>query len=1081
MSIHKYRVKYRLLRKYPFDIFAVSLLGIIGIIFLFVLNSLSLESYVSAITMDPSDPTFANRCASYNPQASLVVTRTEDNDEDAPTKAGYNSIALRNYEVTAKTCNAFSYSLGIQGDNELKTASGDTIVAVNKDGTTLASDSKEDTWGYYYDAEGGAKGSEEDEYNNFLIYAQYSVGRWKTPDNKIIDSGIIYMQDINKTVIDGGFCGTKIPTGSTIILIDSRNSEQYAIIKATNQCLMAKNLNFIGSISTINSNSGTNFVITEDCNGYNSSDVETVKACSSGSIAQSSNNGVYYNWYTATAKSGTQGMVNNEADFSICPKNWKMPSKNEWEELISAIGNMPSAWTSQPYSFVRGGYLVDGSIVGNTGYYWSRSVVNDDAAYTLRIDNNMTRIHETISKYAGAFVRCVADSQTTSSGSISGNQSLLGDIDTPVTAFGYKELEQGNGDATGETKNLTFAVKFGDNAAAGEYSADIKLLLVATPKAVAIGFGEGGNHIENMQDMTPEVCNSVTPGTTGELYDTRDWKIYSVQRFQDGSCWMTQNLALDINNVIIASDNTNTSVTNAKSLSDIDFTALNDEYDRRISTKNWDDTQTARRYAVLPNETERYSGNGDVNYQTEFGYYYSWCAATLGCAGASGKTGKDLEIQGEDTVSSVCPKGWKLPSMHGTVVADSDFSKAFGGIISNDSTETHNKFFNTSGHIPGYMLDIANNVQWPAAGYIALNGLEYSGTDGYYWSSTAYISNAAAYGLYFYSDRFSPGDHNGRYAGGSVRCLAQGYDYELKYDANGGAGAPDTQKANSMSQSYDFTISSIEPTREGYTFQGWADTQVEANAGTVRYAAGTGKATLTSTNPTKTIYAVWKANCTNTISGTMQSALPAASYCEGATGTMTDNRGGATKSYGVKRLTLNSTATLWMTENLKLEPGTPLTTSDSNVKSNDYSIPANTNSSSTWKDDYCKAYMAIAGGEYYYNWPAATARKASSNTSSCTTDTADTGDICPAGWRLPEYNEINSSDKRGNLVTDGNLTTTGFFYSGTRNFVGSYGYWWTSTRDSGVNANYFYLNGSTASSGYSLKLYGSSVRCMRTS
>ncbi len=73
--------------------------------------------------------------------------------------------------------------------------------------------------------------------------------------------------------------------------------------------------------------------------------------------------------------------------------------------------------------------------------------------------------------------------------------------------------------------------------------------------------------------------------------------------------------------------------------------------------------------------------------------------------------------------------------------------------------------------------------------------------------------------------------------------------YTVSYDANGGSGAPASQ---TKTHDVNLTLSSIDITRDGYTFLGWATSE----DGEVEYASG---ATY-SENGDVTLYAVWQAN-----------------------------------------------------------------------------------------------------------------------------------------------------------------------------------------------------------------------------
>lgn len=81
--------------------------------------------------------------------------------------------------------------------------------------------------------------------------------------------------------------------------------------------------------------------------------------------------------------------------------------------------------------------------------------------------------------------------------------------------------------------------------------------------------------------------------------------------------------------------------------------------------------------------------------------------------------------------------------------------------------------------------------------------------------------------------------------------------FELKYDANGGTGAPDSQTRTAAHPTVNrvtFTAPGTIPTKDGYTFKGWADS---ATATTAQYQPG-GTIDVKHENSPKTVYAVWE-------------------------------------------------------------------------------------------------------------------------------------------------------------------------------------------------------------------------------
>lgn len=81
--------------------------------------------------------------------------------------------------------------------------------------------------------------------------------------------------------------------------------------------------------------------------------------------------------------------------------------------------------------------------------------------------------------------------------------------------------------------------------------------------------------------------------------------------------------------------------------------------------------------------------------------------------------------------------------------------------------------------------------------------------------------------------------------------------FELKYDANGGTGAPASQTHTASAPTVNrvtFTVPGTIPTKDGCTFKGWADSATATDA---QYQPGD-KVDVKHENSPKTVYAVWE-------------------------------------------------------------------------------------------------------------------------------------------------------------------------------------------------------------------------------
>ena len=101
------------------------------------------------------------------------------------------------------------------------------------------------------------------------------------------------------------------------------------------------------------------------------------------------------------------------------------------------------------------------------------------------------------------------------------------------------------------------------------------------------------------------------------------------------------------------------------------------------------------------------------------------------------------------------------------------------------------------------------------------------------------------------------GDTTQKALSGEVSLTATQYTYTLHYDANGGSGAPPSQSVTSSEFHVWVPISDKIPTRDGYTFMGWANTRTGkpiygGNGGYTECLVVHGRDMST------TIYAIWE-------------------------------------------------------------------------------------------------------------------------------------------------------------------------------------------------------------------------------
>ncbi len=268
-----------------------------------------------------------------------------------------------------------------------------------------------------------------------------------------------------------------------------------------------------------------------------------------------------------------------------------------------------------------------------------------------------------------------------------------------------------------------------------------------------------------MQDMSSAICSNSNINDTKQLVDRRDGKKYWVAKLTDNNCWMTQNLDLDLTTSGLTAD-----------LSDIttDWTSSTNNTYPPVTTQ----TGSPSGFNNTSNATQGYNviasfdpgtkicagyqkgcveaaGSYDEHYLQ--GNLYTFNAATAG----QGYTKNSGNIEN----SSICPKNWQLP-LSGT--SNDTVSKSFYYLLNSYGLTSKTP----GAEVNGITYDISlSPIYFVYGGWVNSSSLQYAGSYGYYWSSTA-SSSTGAYILDF-NTSVDPSISWYRYLGMSVRCVAR--------------------------------------------------------------------------------------------------------------------------------------------------------------------------------------------------------------------------------------------------------------------------------------------------------------------
>ena len=328
-------------------------------------------------------------------------------------------------------------------------------------------------------------------------------------------------------------------------------------------------------------------------------------------------------------------------------------------------------------------------------------------------------------------------------------------------------------------KEIVFGVKANNEALSGIYENTILVTVVPNyvPFTISDAYAAAGkkptaapdgHYYYSMQDMSPEIIAMTDTEVPAQVFDERDNKLYWITKLADGNIWMTQNLDYDIvegDNIISNLDGT-TGVWNSSSAYPPHATTTGSvPYDNRVynGTYSYD---PGSKYIPNGNQSSTASSMGkDINCTTSsndgenchyhVGNYYQFNAAVAGAG--SEKPSSQYDDRSEVT-SSICPKGWRLPS------GVDDTSERYG--------------FAKLASI--YAPTLRKNIYKPPLYFVYVSRVKDGDMDrgyrfgnyGYYWTSMGvnYWGTPPVFEVSLYDEAVISGSY-GQY-GNSVRCVA---------------------------------------------------------------------------------------------------------------------------------------------------------------------------------------------------------------------------------------------------------------------------------------------------------------------
>lgn len=814
-------------------------------------------------------------------------------------------------------------------------------------------------------------------------------------------------------------------------LADNRDNQTYDIARLKDgQVWMTENLN-LGAISlstdltSANTNLSTTITATTFNNWKENQSAGTLTAGEyisfSGTDATSGTPyGTMYNYYTATAGTISGNENSFDANYDICPASWRLPTGTDDGELKGLVnkygtGTKPMLPVAEGgAAFAKAGYYTQYTVPssqGTLGYYWTSSMYGTNKTSVGKASTSSFLSNNGGENQYGYSIRCILkkNSSTVTVNYGTGVSSVIINADV-IANGGTFVMEQGRAYELRATldQNYEFDGWTASSGTIGGQDVQYTTYTIGSNNSTITASATAFNG-PNIQNLSASSCTS----TPIKAKDVRDGQLYTIQRLDDGNCWMMENLNLGVTSLSVDLTSSNTNVRSTVTTST--FNGWKNQ------TGMWTGTP------VFASQT-----GVDTVTGTAYGSLYNYYAATAG-------TFNNFSVH--NPTQDICPAGWRLP----TGGATGEFQ-----VLANNYTG-YRDFRNP---IP------KNGLAFALSGWTYGSPPYYQKQYGYYYSSTVDVTDKSKSSvLYLTNTSTTPSRLENTSEGLAIRCIMKQSSSTLTVSYGTGVASVYINgdliadgDSISLEQGIEFQLEMFPSAN--YVFGSWSVTS----------------GTLGSTSSQYTTYTIGSSNATLSVTATAFSGPDlqniSSSSCTTTASQAKDNRDG--QVYTIKRL---DDGNCWMIDSLNLGAYTlanDLTSANTNL-----STPVAATTFNGWKKtsnllgSYTDgAYIKSPGNidrisktpfNMLYTYYAASAGTVSGD--SYTNNAIH--DICPAGWRLPtggtggEYETLSGYYSTPALAR-APLSESGaaFPLSGYVNYrnptqVGSTGYYWSSTNKSG--------------------------------